>query len=447
MALIPALPRYLPIAWKLAAVTSALTLLTVVVLATLVLHQVRDVLHDQIRAQADLIVGHIARASAEPILADDRLALQTLVQAQLQHGEIEFLAVHANDQGLLASAGQRPGTQPLNAHPHWSLVPSSHHQYRPVLFQGVEVGWVEAYIDTAAMQGLLHNTIRAGVATAVVVSVLGLVLAIAISKRLVRPLERLAKATRKHAAATPGASLVQDELGQLIHAFRNMSTDLLRKDQVEDALRRYVSDGVAQDILDNLDRIELGGDPVEGSVLFADIKGYTTLSEQLDPAELGRILNEFFGPMASTIAAHGGVVDKYIGDCTMAVFGVTRPDVQHRLNALRAGLALLNTIRDLNRAREERGDVRVEFRIGLHAGRMLAGNLGAEDRMQYTVVGGPVNLASRLTEIAEPDSLLVTDGFMPRDELSQRFRIRSRGRRRLRGVAGEVELLSVLGER
>ncbi|AGA31961.1 Adenylate cyclase [Thioalkalivibrio nitratireducens DSM 14787] len=447
MALAPVLPRYLPIAWKLAAVISALTLLTVVALATLVLYQVRDVLHNQIRVQAELIVGHIARASAEPILADDRLAVQTLVQAQLQDGDIEFLAVHANDRGLLASAGQRPGTQPLDAHPHWSLVPSSHYQYRPVLFQGVEVGWVEAYIDTAPMQGLLQNTIRAGVATAVVISILGLLLAITISKRMVRPLERLARATREHAAVAPSPSLVQDELGQLIHAFQSMSTDLLRKDQVEDALRRYVSDGVAQDILDNLDRVELGGRPVEGSVLFADIKGYTTLSEGLDPAELGRILNEFFGPMASTIAAHGGVVDKYIGDCTMAVFGVTRPDADHRLKALCAGLALLDTIREINRKREQRGEVRTEFRIGLHAGRMLAGNLGAEDRMQYTVVGDPVNLASRLTEIAKPDSLLVTDGFMDRDELARRFRIRSCGRRQLRGVADEVELLCVLEER
>ncbi|MFO8003925.1 adenylate/guanylate cyclase domain-containing protein [Thioalkalivibrio sp.] len=438
------IPRYLPIAWKLAAVITGLTLLAVLLLASLVLYQVREVLSNQIQVQAELTVGHIARSSAEPLLADDQLTLETLTHTQVEGGNVVFIAVHANDRGLLASAGVRPENQPTESGQPWALVQPAHYHRRPIVFQDVEVGWVEAFIDPAPMQGLLRNTIGAGVLTAVLVSMLGLVLAIIISKRLVRPLERLAQATRAHAESPPGQEHHRDELGELTLAFQRMTTDLLRKDQVEDALRRYVSDGVAHDVLNNLDRVELGGRPVEGSVLFADIKGYTSLAEGLDPTELGRTLNEFFGPMASTIAAHEGVVDKYIGDGMMAVFGVTSPDPDHRLKALRTGLALLNTVRAVNRDRQVRGEPCVEFRIGLHAGQMLAGNVGAPERMQFTVVGDAVNLAARLTEVADADSLVVAEGFLENSELRRRFRIRPCGSRRLRGLVDEVKVLCIL---
>lgn len=441
------IPRYLPIAWKLAAVITGLTLLAVSLLASLVLYQVREVLSNQIRVQAELTVGYIARSSAEPLLADDQLTLETLTHTQVEDGNVLFIAVHASDRGLLASAGIRPENQFRESGQPWALVQPAHYHRQPILFQGVEVGWVEAFIDPAPMQGLLRNTIGAGVLTALLVSLIGLVLAILISKRLARPLERLAQATRAHSLPSPGREHHKDELGELTLAFQRMTTDLLRKDQVEGALRRYVSDGVAQDVLNNLDRVELGGRPVEGSVLFADIKGYTSLAEGLDPTELGRTLNEFFGPMASTIAAHDGVVDKYIGDGMMAVFGVTTPDPDHRVKALRTGLALLDTVRAVNDDREARGQPRVEFRMGLHAGQMLAGNVGAPERMQFTVVGDAVNLAARLTEAADADSLVVAEGFLETGELQRRFRIRPCGSRRLRGLVDEVKILCILDEK
>lgn len=441
------IPRYLPIAWKLAAVITGLTLLAVSLLASLVLYQVREVLSNQIRVQAELTVGYIARSSAEPLLADDQLTLETLTHTQVEDGNVLFIAVHASDRGLLASAGIRPENQFRESGQPWALVQPAHYHRQPILFQGVEVGWVEAFIDPAPMQGLLRNTIGAGVLTALLVSLIGLVLAILISKRLARPLERLAQATRAHSLPSPGREHHKDELGELTLAFQRMTTDLLRKDQVEGALRRYVSDGVAQDVLNNLDRVELGGRPVDGSVLFADIKGYTSLAEGLDPTELGRTLNEFFGPMASTIAAHDGVVDKYIGDGMMAVFGVTTPDPDHRVKALRTGLALLDTVRAVNDDREARGQPRVEFRMGLHAGQMLAGNVGAPERMQFTVVGDAVNLAARLTEAADADSLVVAEGFLETGELQRRFRIRPCGSRRLRGLVDEVKILCILDEK
>ncbi|PYG01476.1 MULTISPECIES: adenylate/guanylate cyclase domain-containing protein [unclassified Thioalkalivibrio] len=416
-------PRYLPIAWKIVAVIAGLTLTGIGVLAWVILSQVSTVLNNQIQAQAELTVAPVARTSGELILAEDHLTLETLLNSLVEDGRVEYIAAYAIDRGRVAAAGSPPADDAADG--VWPLTAGAEPYRREVRFQDVQVGYIEARIDSAPMQELMRNTVNAGVITAAIVFLLSLILAIDISKRLVRPLERLAESMRERMQPGPDDQddprvvLRRDEITQLTEAFNTMAHDLLRKDQVEAALRRYVSTGVAEDILDNLDRVELGGRAVEGSVLFADITGYTALSQQCTPEALGRMLNEFFGPMTECIAEHGGTVDKYMGDCTMAVFGAARPDPDHRITALRTGLALLDTIAGINAEREARGERRVEFRIGLYAGEMLAGNMGARERMQFTVVGETVNLAARLVTIAPPGGLVTTRDFMEHPHMSQ----------------------------
>ncbi len=444
-------PRYLPIAWKIVAVIAGLTLSGIGVLAWVILSQVSTVLDNQIQAQAELTVAPVARTSGELILAEDHLTLETLLNSLVEDGRVEYIAAYAIDRGRVAVAGNIPGDNAADA--VWPLSAGSEPYRREVRFQDVQVGYIEAHIDATPMQELVRNTINAGIITAAVVLLLSLVLAIDISRRLVRPLERLAQTMRERLPPAPEDQddprvvVRRDEISQLTDAFNTMAQDLLRKDQVEAALRRYVSTGVAEDILENLDRVELGGRAVEGSVLFADITGYTALSQQCTPEELGRMLNEFFGPMTECIAEHGGTVDKYMGDCTMAVFGAARPDPDHRISALCAGLALLDTVASINADREARGERRVEFRIGLYAGEMLAGNMGARDRMQFTVVGETVNLAARLVTIAPPGGLVTTRDFMEHPQMVGHkfggFVGEDFGQHRLHGLSEPVDVVRV----
>ncbi len=440
-------PRYLPIAWKIVALIAGLTLLGIGTLSVFVLNQTTAVLNNQIQVQAELTVAPIARTSAELILAEDYLTLENLLGSLVEEGRVESVTAYAVDRGEIASAGTPP---PGLGDSVWPLSTTATPYQREIRFQDVRVGHIEAFIDSAPMQELIRNTINAGIATAIGVLLLSLVLAIDISKRLVRPLEQLAHSMRGRmrtldASDDPLVVMRRDEISQLTDAFNDMARDLLRKDQVEAALRRYVSDTVAQDILENLDRVELGGRAVEGSVLFADIRGYTALSERCSPEELGRMLNEFFGPMSECIARHGGTVDKYMGDCTMAVFGVATDDPNHRRTALNTGLALLDTVATINARREARGEARVEFRIGLHAGEMLAGNMGARDRMQFTVVGDTVNLAARLVTVAPPGGLVTTTAFMEHAQVKGRFQTRDCGTHELHGVSAAVEVCCVTG--
>lgn len=163
---------------------------------------------------------------------------------------------------------------------------------------------------------------------------------------------------------------------------------------------RYVSDAVVEDILSSPQGLGLGGARRDLTVLFSDIQGFTTMSERLAPEEVVEMLNEYFGRVCRPILDHGGVVDKFIGDAVMAVFGAPVPHDDHALRAVKAAL-------DMSKAVDEfRGWMEVRFKgrdlppfdvgIGVHCGPAVAGNVGFERRTEYTVIGDTVNVASRV---------------------------------------------------
>jgi adenylate cyclase len=135
---------------------------------------------------------------------------------------------------------------------------------------------------------------------------------------------------------------------------------------------------------------------LEVSILFSDIRDFTTISEKMDAHELVALLNEYFTEMVTIIIDEGGVVDKYIGDAIMAVFGAPVPGADDALHAVRAAVRMRAALETLNKRMEERGKPQFKTGIGIHTGTVVAGNIGSESRMEYTVIGDTVNLASRL---------------------------------------------------
>jgi adenylate cyclase len=140
----------------------------------------------------------------------------------------------------------------------------------------------------------------------------------------------------------------------------------------------------------------LGGELVPVTVLFSDIRSFTSISENMDPRELLDFLNEYFTGMVESVLLHHGVVDKFIGDAIMAVFGAPVPEPDDPLNAVRAALSMRQRLSKINEDFRARGLPEIRTGIGLHAGQVVAGNMGHADRMEYTVIGDAVNLASRL---------------------------------------------------
>jgi adenylate cyclase len=162
------------------------------------------------------------------------------------------------------------------------------------------------------------------------------------------------------------------------------------------AFSRYVSPSVVEVITTNPERLDLGGEELETTVLFADLEGFTQLSESMPPQALIKLLNDYFSPMTQIIMAYQGTLDKYIGDAIMALWGAPVPLPDHALRACGAALEMEKTMTELQKDWQAQGLPPLGARLGLHSGSVVAGNVGSRERFNYTVLGDTVNLASRL---------------------------------------------------
>jgi len=180
-----------------------------------------------------------------------------------------------------------------------------------------------------------------------------------------------------------------------------------RRSQISDLFSRYVSPEIAQKIVDEFDhgRLELGGEEREITVLFADVRGFTSLSEGLQPTEVVSLLNVFLEEMSSIVMRHGGAINKYIGDNIMAFWNAPYPQPDHASQAVQAGLEMLEAIQRLNQSHQFPSPV--QFGIGINTGPVVVGNIGSRKRLEYTPIGDTVNVASRLCNVAPGGSCFV----------------------------------------
>lgn len=201
-----------------------------------------------------------------------------------------------------------------------------------------------------------------------------------------------------------------DELGTLARAVNHMAEGLQRREFIEKTFSRYVDEKVAKRILGgNQDEINIAGQKMNATILFSDIRGFTTMSEQLPPEEVIQVLNTYFTKMVSIVKAHGGVIDKFIGDAMLCVWGVPNPVENGTLKAIRCALEMQNEMELLNVDFFKRGLPSLGVGIGINVGSVVAGSLGSSDRMEYTVIGDVVNTAQRVESKAPAGAVLLTD--------------------------------------
>ena len=216
---------------------------------------------------------------------------------------------------------------------------------------------------------------------------------------------------------------------------------LLRK-----SFNKYVSPQVVKEIIAHPESLGLSGKEIEATVLFCDLKGFTSISEQVSPQELVALLNRYFAEAATAILAKRGLVDKYIGDAVMALFGAPIGTPEHARDACAAALELQQRIAGLNQA-DGGLHARLAARIGINSGKMIVGNIGSQDRLEYTAIGDHVNLASRLEGANKlfGTSILLSESTAA--QLGDQFLLRKLGRVQVKGKVDSVAVFELLAER
>jgi adenylate cyclase len=173
--------------------------------------------------------------------------------------------------------------------------------------------------------------------------------------------------------------------------------DQTARKRLYDAFGRYVNPEMAEQVIRH--GVNLGGDMVNASALFADIRGFTTLSERMSAPAVVEMLNRYFSAIIPVLRGEGGYIYTFGGDSVLAVFGAPVPYTDHVERAVRAALAMRERLREFNARREASGEPTLRIGIGIDSGLMVAGSIGSPDRMEYTVIGDPVNTASRIDDL------------------------------------------------
>ncbi|MDC4224129.1 MAG: adenylate/guanylate cyclase domain-containing protein [Candidatus Manganitrophus sp.] len=239
--------------------------------------------------------------------------------------------------------------------------------------------------------------------------VLGGVVAVAVAASITQPIQVLVRGmeeVRKGNLAAEVEILNKDEIGALANSFNFMIAGLRERDRIKGTFQRFVSSQVAEKVLGAKD-VVLTGERRRASILFADIRGFTSMSERLAPEQIVSMLNEYFTVMVDIIIAHEGNLDKFIGDAMMAIFGAPMRHSDDPLRAVRTAIDMQRALVELNEERDRRGAEAIYIGIGIATGDVVAGNIGSEKRMEYSVIGDEVNLAARIQSKSGKQKILI----------------------------------------
>ena len=345
---------------------------------------------------------------------------------------------------------------------HWGLFPLFFEDVRPDRLQGIHPislrtrGFMWAVSASICPIGSLLLLLFAppspatnpqlfGVFVAVIGAAFALFSAVLIGRSVAQPVDELRLAAQ---AVAQGQFDIQvplrraDEFGALIGEFNQMVSELREKERLHQTFGAHVGRKAAEEILTR--DPGLGGTEQEITVMFVDIRSFTERSAHLSPTKTVGLLNEFLRAMVDTVEGeHGGMINKFLGDGFMALFGIGQKDLDHADKALDAARSIRRTMDRLNAERSRRGEDAIQIGIGINTGRAIVGSIGSPERMEFTVVGNTVNVASRIENLNKTlnTSLLISKST--RDALRQTGSLRALPPQPVKGVDELVEIFTL----
>lgn len=270
-----------------------------------------------------------------------------------------------------------------------------------------------------------------------------MIIAIFFGLRFSRPVSALVEATSEFARGNYEYKVDlkrNDEFGTLGNAFNRMGTELFRQSMMRESFGKYVGPEVLDMIMRSSGQTWLKGQKSVASILFADIRGFTGYAEGKEPEEVVEKLNEFFSIATEVILANDGYIDKFIGDSVLAIFGVPIYQPDHMERCIRSAIAMQEA---LHRASGQGNDLLASVGIGISSGIVVAGNIGSQVKMEYTVIGDSVNVASYVNSLAGSGEIFVSSDAdtLPGDH----FDIRPLEPQKVKGREELVKVYQVVG--
>lgn len=237
-----------------------------------------------------------------------------------------------------------------------------------------------------------------------VILAVGVLASYLLGRRISGPLRRLAGAMEAVNAGDLEQSIdirSRDEVGLLADRFNTMIVGLKEREKYRENFARYVSPQLVERVMKDPDSVILHGERRDVTVLFSDIRGFTTISEKSAPEHLVMMLNEYFERMTNVVFRYNGYLNKFMGDAVMAVFGAPLPVADHPWRAVACAAEMFNELHELNRVRKRRGDQEIKIGIGIATGNVIVGNIGSMKKLEYTAIGDVVNLAQRIEDTSK----------------------------------------------
>jgi class 3 adenylate cyclase len=411
------------LALKLTLVIEAVIILAIVTVSAVDLHRELGRIDGDARARMNLTLALIQRAFTTLDRGQFEGWLREIYRVRFNAADYDLTPVY-----VLVLRGQEEVVA-ASSNPRVPVVDAAGRKLEPLEYYKIDapnLGRVNANVtdpDTgkarymisvgysvAGLNWLVEREIlTAGIIAAVFIAA-GLAVAVAVSVRWTRPVKELAEGLARVQEGDFDYRLELkrgDELGRLAHDFNLMAEGLRDREFVKNTFKRYVTKQVAEKILSQKDAIGLSGEKREVTVLFSDLEGFTPFSERHEPQEVVALLNEYLAIMIDIIFAYEGALDKFLGDGVMAYWNAPLDQDHAPLKAALAAAEMQDAISGFNKKRLAEGKEPVYAGIGITTGEVVAGNIGSEKKMEYTVIGDKVNLAQRIEGQTDRGQVLI----------------------------------------
>ena len=451
-------PR-VPIWLQLFAATMFIIIITISLLSFVTLRQQKERLYKQTIKIGRVSLNYFTSNASVPLLDDNILRLNTLIKdAAAVEGLIYAIIIDHNrivkahtDIRKIDTAFENfndvKDVKKEEGFTYFDYISTSGEHIlnltRPIVFKGKTLGEVHVGVSIDFIKQLINKERLTIILLSFFIVLIGIAIATLLGFRFSKPISHLVLATQEIGVGNYRHKIVlarNDELGNLATAFNRMGSELWKNSLMQKSFGKYVGSEVLDMIMADPESAWLKGRKNEATIVFTDIRGFTSYSEANEPEIIVERLNEYFEIATRSIQDHGGYVDKFIGDAVLGVFGVP---IYHQDHVERAVKASIDMQEKFQQEKENGKDILQSVGIGINTGIVVSGNIGSANKMEYTVIGDSVNVASRLNGLAKSGEIIISKSVY--DHLSDLIDVEVLSLQYIKGKSEPVETFKVLG--